>query len=109
MLNKPLKFGFKIWTTANLKLKYLHNFLVYTSANWNRKLCGTKADEANINYKVVMHFMQELYGIDHVVVMDNFFTLPYLLVDLLEKETMETDMVSWNLNCLPSILTNAKK
>ena len=90
MPNKPVKFGFKIWIATNSESKYLHNFQVYTGADLKKNLCGAKGREAKIGYEVLMHLMQDLHGLGHVIVMDNFFTSPRLLVDLFEKGTMGT-------------------
>ena len=107
--NKPVKFGLKIWAAMDLDSKYLHNFQVYTGADSKRTLRGAKAGEAKTGYKVVMHLMRDLHGLRHMVVMDNFFTSPRLLVDLFEKGTMETGIVRHNRVGPPSVLMDVKK
>ena len=106
MPKKPIMFGFKIWVAADFESKYLHNFQVYTSADVKKNWHGAKVDEAKIGYEVVMHLMRDFHGLGHVVVIDNFFTSPRLLVDLFEKGT---SMIWHNWIGLPSALTNVKK
>ena len=89
--NNLVKFAFEIWMATDSKSKYLYNFQVYTDTNVKKNLCGAKASEANTNYEIVMYLMRNLYGLGHVVVMDDFFTSPRLSVDLFEKGTMRTN------------------
>ena len=109
MPNKPVKFGFNIWTMSDSDSKYLHNFQMYTGENSKRTLHGTKAGEAKIGYEFVMHLMRDLHGFGHMVVLDDFFTSPRLLIDLFEKGTMDTCTVRQNWVDLLSVLTDVKK
>ena len=73
--------------------KYLQNFQVYFGVDVKKNLCNAKVSEAKTGYEVIMHLMQDLHGLGHVVVMDNFFTSFCLLVDLFEKRTIGTSII----------------
>jgi len=66
MLNKPAKYGIKIWAACDAKSSYAWNMQVYTG-----KLPGG-ASEKNQGMCVVLEMSEGLQG--HNITCDNFFT-----------------------------------
>lgn len=74
-----------------------------------RNLRTARPGEAKTGYEVVMGLMDGLHGRGHVVVTDNFFTSPKLLVDLHALGTYGTGTVRANRIGLPSMLVDKKR
>lgn len=87
----------------------MYYFQVYTGADLKKNLARAKPGEARTGYEVVMDLMERLHGRGHVAVTNNFFTLPKLLVDLLELGTYGTGTVRANRIGLPSVLTDKRR
>ena len=72
---KPTRFGIKVWVVSESKTGYVLDFQVYTGAT-NDVL------KQGLGNRVVMDQYQHR---DHSLFVENFYTSPKLLVDLLEK------------------------
>ena len=76
---KPTRFGIKVWVSVEAKSGYVLNFQVYTGAS-----DGEKTDKnIGVGRKVVMQFMEAYQGKGHCLFIDNFYTSPALLLELL--------------------------
>ena len=106
--SKPTKWGIKVWCLAGAITKYVYHFEVYTRSNLKQSLRGAKAGEAKTNYEVVYNIMKGLYGLDYLVVFDNFFISIKLLVDLLKQGTFDTRIIHANRGGLSKCLSNKK-
>ena len=88
---KPTRFGIKVWVLAEAKTGYVLDFDIYT---------GAEADpvKKGLGYRVVMKLMEQYQGKGHCVFIDNFYTSPQLLLDLLAHSTY----------CVGTVKTNRK-
>ena len=75
---KPTKFGMKVWVNSEAKRGYVLAMQVYT---------GAEADtgKKGLAYRVVMDLLQLYEGKNHLLYVDNFYTSPTLLADLVKK------------------------
>ena len=76
---KPKKWGIKIWVLADSSIGYVSGFDVYTGAS--------ERSEDGLAYSVVMNLMDPYISLYHRLYIDNFYTSPKLLLDLLDKDT----------------------
>ena len=88
---KPTRFGIKIWVLALAKTGYVLDFDIYT---------GAEADpvKKGLGYRLVMKLIEQYQGKGHCVFVDNFYTSPQLLLDLLARSTY----------CVGTVKTNRK-
>ena len=71
---------------------------------------GEKTDKnISLGHKVVMQLMGAYQGKGHRLFIDNFYTSPSLLIDLLEKGTYCTGTVHTNRRNFPNALKPDKK
>jgi hypothetical protein len=105
---KPTKWGIKIWCLANASTKYVYTWDVYTGSDLKGTMRSSSPGEAKTRYAIVMKLVDELHHRGHVVLTDNFFTSPKLLVDMAAKGTFGTGTVRTNRIGLPSRLANTK-
>lgn len=102
---KPTRFGIKVWVLAEAKSGYVLDFQVYTGAS-----DGEKTDKSiGLGHKVVMQLMEAYQGKGHCLFIDNFYTSPALLLELLDKGTYCTGTVRTNRRNFPDALRPSKK
>lgn len=94
MPKKPTRFGIKIWVNSEAKTGYVLKFEIYTGAHE-----GTR--EKGLSYRVVMELMEPFQGKGHCLFIDNFYTGPKLLLDLLERGTYSAGTVRPNRKGFP--------
>lgn len=89
---KPTKRGFKSWMRGD-ESGYICQFQLYTG----------KADssEKQLDTRVVKDLTRELVGKNHVVIQDNFFTNPDLLLSLKKDNIFSCGTVRKNRRGLP--------
>lgn len=101
---KPCNFGVKVWLLAEAKTGYVVSFQIYT---------GATSSEENVSkdlaYQVVMDLMEPYQGKGHRLFIDNFYTSPALVYDLLQKGTFSAGTVRTNRKQFPSELKVDKK
>ena len=117
MLNKPEKWGVKVWCLACYTSKYVWNFEVYCRnqnpssgaiENVDESVPRVRYGEPSLAYNVVLKMVEVLSNVGHVVVMDNFFSSIELFKELLSKGIYATGIVRPNQVGLPSELANTK-
>ena len=86
---KPTPFGIKVWVLSEAKTGYVLHFQVYTSAEDDPMKKG-------LGYRVVMELMEQYQGKGHCVFIDNYYTSPDLLLDLLSCSTYCTGTAKTN-------------
>lgn len=92
MPNKPIKRGFKAWTRAD-ESGFVCDFQIYTGK--------TDSPEAQLGTRVVKDLTRELIGNNHVVVQDNYFTSPNLLLSLKKDNIFSVGTIRKNRRGLP--------
>ena len=87
----PTKFGIKVWVLAEAKTRYVLDFDIYT---------GAEADPVKkvLGHRVVIKLIKQYQGKGHCVFVDNYYTSPQLLLDLLARDT----------NCIGTVKTKRK-
>lgn len=95
---KPTRFGIKVWVNSEAKTGYVLCFQVYTGAS-NRT---TK--EKGLGHRVVMDLMEGYRMRGHCLFVDNFYTSPQLLLDLLSMGIYCTGTVRVNRRNFPQEL-----
>ena len=93
---KPTRFGIKVWVCAEASSGYVLDFQVYTSASDEKT-----GKRVSLGHKVVMKLMEPLQGKGHCLFIDNFYTSPSLLLDLLDLGTYCTGTVRTNRKNFP--------
>jgi len=86
MKNKPVKYIIKIWCLANNKFRYVYDLQVYTGKKDEKR-------EKDLGLKVVVGLVSDLKGLGHVVVIDRFFSSPWLFDLLLQQGFSATGTV----------------
>ena len=94
MPKKPTRFRIKIWVNSEAKTGYVLKFEIYTGAHE-----GTR--EKGLSYRVVMELMEPFQGKGHCLFIDNFYTGPKLLLDLLERGAYSAGTVRPNRKGFP--------
>ena len=94
MPKKPTKFGIKVWVLAEAKTGYVLSLQVYTGAE-------TGSEKGGLGKRVVMDLMHPYQGKNHLLYIDNFYTSPGLLIDLLSKGIYCTGTVRSNRKGFP--------
>ena len=82
ILNKPIKWGFKLWVISD-PTGYTLDFNVYTGKSDNH-------GEYGLAYDVVKELIAPYVFQRYFVSFDNFYTSPILLEDLLKQEVYAT-------------------
>ena len=77
MPKRPDKFGIKFWLLVEVKNKYICNGFPYLEK------CDTRNPNESVGEYVGETLMEPFEGNRHCVVMDNFFTTPYIASYLL--------------------------
>ena len=93
---KPTRFGIKVFVISEAKTGYVLNFQVYTGAVPG--VSSSSSKKHGVAYRVVMELVDNYEGKGHCLFIDNYYTSPQLLIDLLEK----------NIYCAGTIRPNRK-
>lgn len=79
MKGKPVRFGIKIWAAVSSKSRYVWSITVYLGA-------GTEREEGeSVSQEAVLTAVRGLENRGHVIVTDNYFTSPKLLMELMRR------------------------
>lgn len=81
---KPTKRGIKVWIHADSHNGYICDFIIY-----NGKVGNTV--EKDLGAEVVLELSETLFGDNYHVYFDNYFTLPKLMLDFLDKRCMHVE------------------
>ena len=103
MPKKPTRFGIKVWVIAEAKTGYVLDFTIYTGATES-----TDGKKTNLGQKVVLKLMEQYRGKGHCLFVDNFYTSPSLLLELLDQGTFCTGTVRTNRKGFPKQLFPGK-
>ena len=106
MLNKLEKWGLKVWCLACSTLTYIWNFEVYcrkenilliVAENVDESLTLVQHSEPKLAHNVVLRMVEGLLQVNHIVVMDHFFSSIGLFKELLSKGMYSTNTMrpSW--------------
>ena len=93
---KPTRFGIKVWVNSEASTGYALGLQVYTGAAEN-----ANGDKKGVGYRVVMDLMEMYQQKNHCLYIDNFYTSPQLLLDLLDKGIYCTGTVRANRKGFP--------
>ena len=99
---KPIKRGIKVWECADSSNGYVCNSQVYTGRQDGR------ITEHGLGYHVVRELSQPLFGKQHHIFCDNFFTSIKLACDLLRDETYMCGTIHSNHRGFPNGLSPQK-
>lgn len=98
---KPTKYGIKLWMRANPENGYTHEFQVYTGKENN-------TPEVGLSTRVVLDMSRKIWGRNHIVNIDNYFTSPDLLKRLLKQKTYARGTVRQNRKEFPKQMLQKK-
>ena len=121
MPNKPKKWGLKVWCLVCSITKYVWNIEIDCGKECLPHLAPldlngeppplpprTPHEEAKLAHNLVLRLVEGLWHHSHVIVMDNYFSLIGLYMDLLERGTYATGTIRTNRVGLPDDLKNTK-
>ena len=77
---KPIKRGYKMWCLCDSTNGYLYNMALNTGATESTK-------EGSLSSRVVQNQIQPLYGANHHIYMDNYFSSIVLALKPAENNT----------------------
>jgi hypothetical protein len=77
---KPIQRGYKMWCLCDSTNGYLYNMALYTGATGSN-------NEDSLSSRVVQNLVQPLYGANHHIYMDNYFSSIPLALKLAENST----------------------
>ena len=98
---KPTKRGIKIWARADPHNGYLNDFQVYTGKTNN-------VVETGLGERVVKDLTRDIWGKNHHVYCDNYFSSVPLFQELLNNKTYACGTIRTNRKYLPPRITQAK-
>ena len=110
MPKKSEKWGIKVWCLTDSITYYIANFNIYC-----RKSISTLENpcpscvEASLGHNVVMDLMMDLEDKNHIVTIDNYFTIVGLFCNLEHKKLVSTGTARTNYIGLLPDLTNTKE
>jgi len=87
-----------VWVHADTSNSYLNEFDVYTGKS------SQEPAEGCLGERVVKKLCQRLYGKNHHVCMDNYFSSPKLFADLLHNGVYCCGTVRLNCKDMPSAI-----
>ena len=99
MLNKPGKFGIKLWMLADAEKPYMMYIRPYLGKNFDDERGGVRLGEHIL--KLMEPFLDKGYN----VTTDNFFTSLYLAKQLKGKKTMLVGIMRGNCKEMPYAFT----
>lgn len=102
---KPTRFGIKVWVNSEAKTSYVLCFQVYTGATGSE---NGKTKTTGLGYRVVMDLMERYRMKGHCLFVDNFYTSPQLLNDLLVAGTYCTGTARSNRKDFPKEIVPTK-
>ena len=95
---KPTRFGIKVWVNSEANTGYTLCLQVYTGAEKD------SCNKMGLGYRVVMDLMELYQQRNHCLNIDNFYTSPQLLLDLLDKGIYCTGTARTNRKGFPASL-----
>ena len=99
---KIVKFGIKVFVNSESKAGYVLTFQIYTGK-------VTFAAPESVGHRVVLDLLGPYLGKGHWLFIDNYYTSPELLLDLLAKNTYVTGTVCQNRVNFPEVLKSENK
>jgi len=108
MPRKPTKWGVKVWCLADARYKYVYDFQIYTGSSFHGARAPDILEELKSPHDVVMHLMEQLHGLAHVVCTDNYFTSVKLLAELHYRGTFGVGTVRSNRLGLPKTVVDKR-
>ena len=91
---KPTKYGIKVWMRADPVNGYTNEFKVYTVKENGVPKIGLAS-------RVVQDMTRRIWGRNHIVNIDNYFTSPALFTTLLENNTYARGIIHSNRKGFP--------
>ncbi|XP_033728229.1 piggyBac transposable element-derived protein 4-like [Pecten maximus] len=98
---KPTKRGIKVWMRADPNNGFVNDFQVYTGRENN-------VAEKGLGERVVKDLTRDIWGQNHHVYCDNYFTTVPLFEELLQNKTYACGTVRANRKGLPPAVVKAK-
>lgn len=100
--NKPHKWGINVWSLAEARSGYVHNWNVYTGKEIDEDAAGDKT------YNVVMKLVRDYLDRGHHIYMDNYFSSPKLFCKLYRNGTGACGTLRINRAGVPDTISKAK-